>query len=70
LDENFDLAYLERAKNFHYSRDSNSAFADLQKYISLKPNDPEIHKWAGNLLFNSCAFDDAVKAYSHSDVIE
>ena len=46
--------------------DRNSAFNDLQKFISLKPNDPEIHLWAGNLLFNIGAHDNAVKAYSHS----
>ncbi len=44
LDENFAGAYLERAKNYHYVGDSNQAFADLQKYISLKPSDPDIHK--------------------------
>ena len=25
--------------------------------------------WAGNLLFNSGAYEDAIKAYSHSDLI-
>jgi hypothetical protein len=25
--------------------------------------------WAGNLLFNSGAHDDAIKAYSHSDAV-
>jgi len=32
---------------------------------AIRPNDPEIHLWAGNLLFNIGAFEDAVKAYSH-----
>jgi tetratricopeptide (TPR) repeat protein len=42
---------------------------DLQKYISFKPSDPDIHLWAGNLLFNIGAFEDAVKAYSHANNI-
>ncbi|KRX04632.1 hypothetical protein PPERSA_04447 [Pseudocohnilembus persalinus] len=67
IDENFAQAYLERCKDHHYLGDSNQAFADLQKYISLKPNDPEIHTMAGNLLFHCGALDDAIKAYSHSD---
>lgn len=49
--------------------DRNSAFNDLQKFISLKPHDPDIHLWAGNLLFNIGAYDNAVKAYSHSNEI-
>lgn len=26
--------------------------------------------WAGNLLFNNAAYEDAIKAYSHSESIE
>ncbi|EAS02746.2 tetratricopeptide repeat protein (macronuclear) [Tetrahymena thermophila SB210] len=70
LDENYAESYLERAKCYHFAGESNNAFADLQKYISLKPTDPNIHKWAGNLLFNSGAYEDAIRAYSHSDQIE
>ncbi len=45
--------------------DRNSAFVDLQKYVNIKPSDPDIHLWAGNLLFNIGAYEDAIKAYSH-----
>ena len=34
------------------------------------PNDPNIHLWAGNLLFNAGAFGDAAKAYSTSETIK
>ena len=46
------------------------SFIDIQKYISEKPDDPEIHMWAGNLLFNTGAFEDAAKAYSNSENIK
>lgn len=65
LDEKFSAAYLNRAKCFHLVGDRNAAFIDLQKYIQIKPNDTDIHLWAGNLLFNIGAYEDAVKAYSH-----
>ena len=67
LDSKNADAYLNRAKVFQVLGDRNSAFNDLQKYISLKPHDPNIHLWAGNLLFNIGAYDNAVKAYSHSN---
>ena len=41
----------------------------MQKYVSIKPSEPDIHLWAGNLLFNIGAFDDAIKAYSHANDI-
>ncbi len=66
LDENFAAAYLERSRCYLYTGDCNTSFVDLQKYISLKPDDPMIHLYAGNLLFNSRSYDDAIKAYSHS----
>lgn len=70
LDENYADAFLERAKCYHFADESNHAFADLQKYISLRPSDPNIHLYAGNLLFNNGAYEDAIRAYTHSDLIE
>ena len=35
-------------------------------YISLQPDDPLIHVWAGNFLFANAAIEDAIKAYSHA----
>lgn len=65
LDNKHHMAYLNRAKCYHLLNDRNSAFLDLQKYIQIKPNDVDIHLWAGNLLFNIGAFEDAIKAYSN-----
>jgi cytochrome c-type biogenesis protein CcmH/NrfG len=41
------------------------AFQDLQKYISYRPLDPEIHIMAGRLLFSIGAAEDAIKAYNN-----
>ena len=50
--------------------DRTAAFNDLQTYISLKPKDPDIHLWAGNLLFLIGAYEHAIKTYSHSPDIK
>ena len=70
LDKNFYNAYLERGKCYFSYGDIKLAFLDIQKYISIMPNDPNIHLWAGNLLFNTGAFEDAAKAYSNSETIK
>lgn len=44
---------------------SNDAFIDLQKYITLAPEDPYIHKYAGFLLFQNCAYEDCLSAFGH-----
>jgi tetratricopeptide (TPR) repeat protein len=56
LDENFAKAFLERAKCLQMEGNPNEAFLDLQKYITLRPEDPLIHKYAGFLLFQNCAY--------------
>ena len=70
LDKNFCSAYLERGKCYFSYGDIKLAFLDIQKYISIMPNDPNIHLWAGNLLFNTGAFEDAAKAYTNSETIQ
>lgn len=45
--------------------DVNNAFMDLQSYMSGKASSPDIHIWAGHLLFHIGAWDDAAKAYSN-----
>ena len=35
----------------------------------MMPDDKMIHIWAGNLLFNTGSFTDAVSAYSNTDDI-
>lgn len=36
--------------------------------LALRPDDPKIHKFAGKLLFENGAFEDAIKAFSHDTV--
>lgn len=61
---------MNRSKCYYLVEEKNLAFQDLQKYISLKPQDPDIHECAGNLLFNIRAYEDAVKTYSHCTNIQ
>jgi len=63
---NLANAYLNRAKCFHLVGEKSSAFLDLQKYSSMKQNDPKIHLWVGNLLFNIGEYPDAIKTYSYA----
>ena len=65
LDEKFGKPYLERAKCLQIEGNSNQAFLDLQRYITLSPEDQEIHKYAGYLLFQNCAYEDCLSAFSH-----
>lgn len=65
LDDSYSRPYLERAKCLQIEGSSNSAFLDLQKYITLAPKDKNIHKYAGYLLFQNCAYEDCLSALSH-----
>jgi hypothetical protein len=40
---------------------------DLQTYITLRPDDMQIHKYAGHLLFENGAFEDALAAYEQGE---
>lgn len=42
-----------------------NGFQDLQAYVSHNSTSPNIHIWAGHLLFQIGAYDDACKAYSN-----
>jgi len=67
LDDKYAKPYLERAKCLQIEGSSNEAFLDLQKYITLAPEDPYIHKYAGFLLFQNCAYEDCLAAFSHGN---
>ena len=58
-------AYLSRAKCMLLTGEVNTGFIDLQSYMSFRPSSPEIHIWAGHLLFFIGAYEDAAKAYSN-----
>jgi len=34
----------------------------------LKPDDPEVHKYAGQLLFENGAFEDSLTAFHHQPI--
>lgn len=58
-------AYLSRAKCMLLTDEINTGFIDLQSYMTYRPSSPEIHVWAGHLLFFIRAYEDANKAYSN-----
>jgi hypothetical protein len=39
-------------------------FHDLKIYIDLCPEDLNVHKWIGDLLFEGTSFHDSIKAYN------
>lgn len=45
--------------------ETNAGFIDLQSYMSYRHSSPEVHVWAGHLLFYIGAYEDAAKAYSN-----
>lgn len=36
--------------------------------LALKPDDPEVHKYAGQILFENGAFEDSLVAFSHQTI--
>ncbi len=56
---------MSRAKCNILVGEINNGFQDLQAYMSYKPSSPDIHIWAGHLLFYIGACEDACKAYSN-----
>lgn len=58
-------SYLSRARCLVLTGEVNTGFIDLQSYMSFRPSSPEIHIWAGHLLFYIGAYEDAAKAYSN-----
>ena len=36
--------------------------------LALKPDDPEVHKYAGQLLFENGAFEDSITAFHHQTI--
>lgn len=63
--EEFAEIYLNRAKCLLLIGEVSTGFVDLQTYMSHRPSSPEIHIWAGHLLFFIGASEDAAKAYSN-----
>ena len=68
LNEDEFAYYLLRSKCYQIEGEGNKAFADLQTYINLNPDDTDIHKYAGHLLFENGAFEDALQAYDNGTI--
>ncbi|OMJ82649.1 hypothetical protein SteCoe_16569 [Stentor coeruleus] len=66
LNENLVQAFLYRGKCAFLQEDTNLAYADFQKLLYAKPEDPEVHINAGNLLMLTQCTEDAIKAYNNS----
>ena len=64
-DHHIPEALLNMAKCMLLSGEVNNGFNNLQSYMAFRPSSPEIHVWAGHLLFFIGAFEDAAKAYSN-----
>jgi tetratricopeptide (TPR) repeat protein len=64
-DHHIPEALLNMAKCMLLTGEVNTGFNNLQSYMSFRPSSPEIHVWAGHLLFFIGAFEDAAKAYSN-----
>ena len=66
LDENLSQAYLYRGRCAFIQEDTNLAYADFQKLLYAKPEDPVVHAHAGDLLLLTQCTEDAIKAYNNS----
>lgn len=43
--------------------DTEKAFQDLHCYVEMEPDDYHIHKWIGNLLYESRSYTDSLKTF-------
>ncbi|OMJ76350.1 hypothetical protein SteCoe_24292 [Stentor coeruleus] len=66
LNENLVQAFLYRGRCAFLQEDTNLAYADFQKLLYAKPEDPEVHINAGDLLMLTQCTEDAIKAYNNS----
>ena len=66
LKENVDYVHWYRSRVAYLLDDTNTAFSDLQKYMLLRPNDPEVYFKAAVLLIMGGSYDDALKALTNS----
>ena len=66
INENLCQAFLYRGRCAFLQEDTNLAYADFQKLLYSRPEDPEVHIHAGDLLLLTQCTEDAVKAYENS----
>lgn len=68
LNERCAEAYYYRGRCNFILDNTAAAFEDFQKLATLKPNDPEVHIHAGDLLMLTGSIEDALKAYLNAGV--
>ena len=66
LDENLTHAFLYRGRCAFLLEESDLAYGDFQKLLYTRPEDPEVHLYAGDLLYLTHCLEDAIKAYTNS----
>ncbi|OMJ73334.1 hypothetical protein SteCoe_27992 [Stentor coeruleus] len=66
LKETLDYIYWYRSRAGYLMDDTTIAFNDLQKYMILRPSDPEVYFQASVLLIMGGSYDDALKALNNS----
>lgn len=66
LKETLDYIHWYRSRAGYLMDDTSIAFSDLQKYMILRPSDPEVYFQASVLLIMGGSYDDALKALSNS----
>lgn len=59
-------AYVLRGKCAFINGDTKQAYADFQRAVSLRPEDPVMHVHGGNILVVSGAYEEAKKAYTRA----
>ena len=70
LEEKFTDAHLLKGKCSYLTGDVNTAFSCYQKLILIDKSNYLMHIHAGNLLMNTGAVEDAIKALSNANKIE
>ena len=70
LKESLDYLHWYRSRTAYLLDDTNLAFTDLQKYMVLKHNDPEVYFQASVLLIMGGSYEDALKALTSSNLIK
>lgn len=66
LKENLDYVYWYRSRTAYLLDDTTLAFMDLQKFMVMRPNDPEVYYQAAVLLIMGGSYEDALNALTNS----
>jgi len=67
LEQNWIDAYFLKGKCSYLAGDINSAFMSYQQLVILEKKEYVMHIHAGNLLMNTGAIEDAIKAFTNAN---